>query len=318
MNSRQLTVGVIYGGMSAEAEVSAMSAEGVREALLTSGCQVVDLIFDAGLPEALQKQQPDVIFPAVHGPPGEDGTLQGLLDLMGLPYVGSGVEASVLGMNKLLSKQQFRLAGLKVPEEQLVTNETNTPDLQRQISARFGERMVVKPTSQGSALGTCLLESSGQLPEALAAALALDSSALVEPRIPGREITCAVLETAAGCRSLPVIEITTPESSWYDYEHRYTKGLSEHICPAPLADKLLRRIESVAAAAHRSLGCRDLSRADFILDGEDCWLLEVNTLPGMTATSLFPDAAGAAGISFADLMLQLVQQAWQRGPRFGR
>lgn len=310
-----MRVGVISGGPAAEKEVSLASAAGVRAALAAAGHEAVELSLDERLVASLGAARVDVIFPAVHGPPGEDGTLQGLLDLIGLPYVGSGLEASVLGMNKLLSKQQFRLAGLQVPDEQLVTAATNTAAMHREIRHRFGERLVVKPASQGSALGTRLLDEATELPAALDEALALSASALVEPRIPGREITCALLETAGGTVSLPVIEVVTPENSWYDYAHRYTPGLSEHLCPAPLPQQLTDAVKQASLAAHDCLGCRDLSRADFIVTDDSCFLLEVNTLPGMTPTSLYPDAAAAAGISFEALIDQLVRRARQRGSR---
>ena len=310
-----LRVGVISGGPNGEHEVSLLTAAGVIQALEEAGHQVVELPLDEQLTASLLARPVDLIFPAVHGAPGEDGTLQGMLDLMGLPYVGSGVEASVLGMNKVLSKQQFRLAGLTVPEAHLVTSHTNTATTHEEIHRRLGERLVIKPITQGSALGVRLLDEVEQLAEALQEALTLGTPAMVEPFVQGREITVAVLETEAGISSLPIIEITTPGGTWYDYERRYTPGLAEHIIPAPLSDKLSDTLKEAAIKAHRSLGCRDLSRADFIVTEDNCWLLEVNTLPGMTPTSLYPDAAQAAGMSFKDLTSLLVHQAWRRGPR---
>ena len=160
---------------------------------------------------------------------------------------------------------------------------------------------VVKPATQGSALGVTLVANDNQLHEALEKAFALDEQVLIEQRIDGKEITVGVIDTDDGAKALPVIEITTPEDSWYDYEHRYTKGLSEHVMPADLTQAQTLRLQQIAIEAHESLGCRDLSRADFVVAGDDEeYLLEVNTLPGMTPTSLYPDGARGYGLSFPE------------------
>ena len=171
--------------------------------------------------------------------------------------------------------------------------------------------MVVKPASQGSAVGASLVDDPDGLDKALEQAFAYEERVLVEERIHGREITAAVLERN-GIEVLPIIEVRTPPGSWYDYQHRYTEGLSEHIVPAPLPDAQYRRVEEMARIAHQVLGCRDLSRADFIVPEGEPVLLEVNTLPGMTPTSLYPDATRAAGLSFEDLVVHFVERARSR------
>jgi D-alanine-D-alanine ligase len=275
---------------------------------------VVHLELDSTVAAALVARGVDVMFPVLHGPPGEDGTFQGLVEILGLPYVGSGVHASACAMDKIVSKLIFRAADLPVAEDVVVRREEGAEVAGRRIRATLGERVVVKPARQGSALGVTLVEDAGELEAALGRAFALDREVLVEARVSGREITCGVLERGDDVEALPVCEIRTPEHSWYDYEHRYTVGLSEHVIPAPLPAAQYERVRAVSILAHEALGCRDLSRVDFVVPDEgEPVLLEVNTLPGMTATSLYPDEARAAGISFSELVALLVERAHARG-----
>ena len=192
------------------------------------------------------------------------------------------------------------------------TIEAKFRDRPPRIVEELGTDVVVKPSSQGSALGTVLAKDEREIEAALAQAFPFDEWVLVEERIDGREITCAVLERD-GIETLPIIEVQTPPGTWYDYEHRYTEGLSEHLIPAPIPYAQYRRCEEISRRAHMLLGCRDLSRVDFIVPRRgDPVLLEVNTLPGMTPTSLYPDAARAAGLSFEALVAHLVDRAWSR------
>lgn len=312
-------VAVLMGGPSAEAAVSRVSAAGVAEALAGRCAEVRTLELDAACPAALEAWRPDVVFPALHGPPGEDGTVQGLLTLLGLPYVGSDVHASAVAMDKALAKQVFRAADLPLAEEVLVHADEDRAAAIGRIHSKLGERVVVKPTRQGSALGVTLVDDATGLAGALDAALALDSTVLVEERITGREITVGVLDELdakgnVSHRPHPVIEIATPEGTWYDYEHRYTAGESDHIIPARLPEPVLEDLQRIAVTAHARLGCRDLSRADFVVAEDRIVLLEVNTLPGMTPTSLYPDGAAALGLDFPTLMARLVSNALTRGP----
>ena len=307
-------IAVLMGGPSAEAEVSRVSAAGVAEALQGRCAAVQTFELDARCAAELGRWQPDAVFPALHGPPGEDGTVQGLLSLLGLPFVGSDVHASAVAMDKALAKQVFRNAALPLAQDVLITRTEPQADAIARIVEALGTQVVVKPTRQGSALGVTLVDDQAGLEHALAAALELDAEVLVEERVLGKEITVGVLEDADGeVVAHPVIEIATPEGTWYDYEHRYTAGESDHIIPARLPEATLSELQRIAVEAHRRLGCRDLSRADFVVGEKRIVLLEVNTLPGMTPTSLYPDGAAALGLAFPDLICALVSNALARG-----
>lgn len=307
-------IAVIYGGDSREAAVSEMTARGVADAIRASFTEVELVALDAKLIPRLQRLRPDVIYPAAHGSPGEDGTLQGLLEMLGIAYVGSGVVASACGMDKLLAKRVFRATGLPVADDLALLDPGDTRAAAQDVLEQLGHEVAVKPASQGSALGVTLVRGNEDVQAAIERAFEFDTRVLVERFVHGREITAGVLHLHGETpRALPVIEIVTPEGTWYDYEHRYTPGLSEHLVPARLPTQALEEIARVACAAHQILGCRELSRADFVVDADNQpYLLEVNTLPGMTPTSLYPDAARAAGLSFEELMRLLVESAWRR------
>lgn len=313
----QAHVVILQGGPSPEAEVSRSSAAGLEQALTGLARQLTRLEVDRDLASNLLALAPDVVFPALHGPPGEDGTVQGLLDLLGLPYVGSGVAASVTAMDKTLAKHGFRAAGLPVARDVVVPRGTAPADASAMVQSTLGTQVVVKPSQQGSALGVTLVDDPEALEAALELALGFGDAVLVEERLLGRELTAAVFAPAQqDAIALPLIEIVTPGQSWYDFEHRYAPGASEHLVPAPVSDAEASALRRIALTAHACLGCRDLSRADLILTEDGPVLLEVNTLPGMTPTSLYPDAARAAGLTFPQLARSLVQSALSRGPRF--
>ena len=320
MVDRNTRIAVLQGGPAAEAEVSRVSAAGVAEALGRRFAAVELIELDRNLVDALRAFAPDVVFPALHGPPGEDGTVQGLLELLGYPYVGSAVRASACAMDKLVAKQIFRAAGLPLARDVVIRAEDDLRAGIDRVLTELGERVVVKPVSQGSALGVTLVADAQALEPALALALSLDPVVLVEERVDGREITVGVLDVVTEDGRVerlvhPAIEIVTPAGTWYDYSHRYTAGQSEHRLPAAVASATTAELQRIALAAHAWLGCRDLSRADFVLGENDrCVLLEVNNLPGMTPTSLYPDGARAIGYDFADLTALLVQNALRRGP----
>jgi D-alanine-D-alanine ligase len=326
--SARLSVAVIQGGPSTEAEVSRASAREVAKALLEAGHAVVRLELDPFLSESLRTGGYDVAFPVAHGAVGEDGSLQGLLEVLDLPYVGSGVLASALAMNKRVARTLFAGAGLPVargmtfpPGDALAAAECARRDI--------GAALVVKPSSHGSAIGVTRLAadaSLGEVARAIEAVWAIDGFALVEHFARGREVTCGVYEGEASERAgegvfpvaLPPTEIISPNDPFYTYEARYTPGRSEHVCPAHLPSPLSALVQSAAVTAHSILGCRDLSRVDFIVgDGDDpdaITLLEVNTLPGMTSASLYPEAAAAMGLSMATLCSGFAARAHMRGP----
>jgi D-alanine-D-alanine ligase len=307
-------VAVLMGGPSLEAEVSRTSAREVAAGLTQAGHEVVLVELDAATTATLTDFAPDVVFPALHGPPGEDGTVQGYLEILGLPYVGSDVHASAAAMDKFLAKAVFQRAGLPIADDLLFGPHVPVREAERRILDRFGDRVVIKPLRQGSAIGVTPVANGGDLGHGLEQALALGDGILVEPYVLGREITVGVLDLAGESpTSFPVIEIITAADEWYDYTNRYSADGSRHVIPAPLGDQVNEALQQIAVDAHIALGCRDLSRADFIVtDNDEIVLLEVNTLPGMTPTSLYPDGARAVGISFDSLMDSLIRSAIAR------
>jgi D-alanine-D-alanine ligase len=318
VSAAPLAVAVVAGGPSSEASVSRASAAGVLGALQQAGHRATVLELGPALPAKLTSEKYDVVFPAVHGRFGEDGCLQGLLEILGLPYVGSGVMASALAMSKPHAKAQLRTISAPLADEVLITAGADLAEASRHIRKRLGAAVVVKPGAGGSAIGVAPIGASAsdaELEAALGRALALDSVVLVEKMIAGKETTCAVLEDEAGIpRALPPTLIVPKAAGWYDFRSKYAPSGSAHQCPPPYSPSLIARISELAVKAHAALGCRDLSRVDFVVDDDrdEITLLEVNTLPGMTATSLFPEAAAVAGIPFPDLCDRLVRRAFAR------
>lgn len=313
-------VAVIAGGPSSEAAVSHASARAVVDALREAGHAVTLHELDASLPARLTQGPVDVVFPVTHGALGEDGCLQGLLEVLGIPYVGSAVRGSALAADKPAAKVHFRAAGLPVADDAVVDDRRDLPARAAALRRSLGPALVVKPAGGGSAIGVVRLAAEAPdaaVVAALEGALALESSALVEALMVGRELTCGVLELDdRGPIALPPTEILSKAADWYDFRSKYAPGGSEHRCPAALAPAVTARVQEIAVGAFRALGARDLGRADLILDerGEPT-LLELNTLPGMTATSLLPEAAAAAGIAFPSLCDRLVQRALGRPRR---
>jgi D-alanine-D-alanine ligase len=324
-----MRVAVVQGGPSTEAEVSRASAASVARALTEVGHDVVRLELDARLAEAIRTGAFDVVFPVVHGAVGEDGSLQGLLEVLGAAYVGSGVVASAVAMHKRLARRIFAAAGLPIAKG-IELDRGDARAAAERARREVGERLVVKPSASGSAIGVSRIDSGEPL-DAVARALEgvweLDEVAVVEHFAKGREVTCGVLELEREAQALPPTEILSPSDPFYTYEARYAPGRSVHECPAKLAAEVTARVQQVAIAAHRVLGCRDLSRVDFIVgdtdvnpgagdDGDPAavTLLEVNTLPGFTDTSLFPEAAAVKGVRMPQLCDALVTRAFTRGP----
>lgn len=292
-------VAVLMGGTSAEREVSLSSGRGCVEALTVAGFEVIEIDAGADLPAQLAAAKPDVVFNALHGRWGEDGCVQGLLEWLRLPYTHSGVLASALAMDKSRSKEVYRAAGLPVVESVLATK--------AEVAARhvLPVPYVVKPNNEGSSVGVYLVTEGANGPPQLSEEM--PEVVMVETYAPGREMTCAVM----GDRALCVTEIIT--TGWYDYAAKYQPGGSRHVCPAEIPPEISEACRDYALRAHRALGCRGLSRTDFRWDDsrglEGLVLLETNTQPGMTATSLAPEQAAAEGISFAELCAWLVEDA---------
>lgn len=317
MTKRKLSIAVIQGGPTSEAEVSRASATSVAKALEANGHRAVRFELNAYLADSLRTGGFEVVFPVSHGAVGEDGSLQGLLEVMELPYVGADVLASALAMNKRVAKVLFADAGLPIAKGIAAKRGVRSAAAEAElVLAELGPTVVVKPCSNGSAIGVARFDKGGsakEIAEAIEAAWGVDETALIEQFATGREVTCGVLDLGHPIRALPPTEIRAPNDAFYTYQARYAPGRSEHLCPAPLGDALVARVQEIALLAHRALGCRDLSRVDFVV-GEEPTLLEVNTMPGFTDTSLYPEAAGIAGIPMPDLCDRLASAAFVRGP----
>jgi D-alanine-D-alanine ligase len=294
-------IAVLMGGLSAEREVSLESGAAVHKALLDRGYDAVAIDMDRNLANVLATESVQVAFICLHGRYGEDGAVQGLLEVMGIPYTGSGVMASALAMNKVFAKRIFHASGLTVAPYQVVSH-GEKPDLE---TFGFSLPVVVKPSQEGSSVGVSIVRSAKELRPALDAAFAYDEEILVEQFIDGREIQVGILEECA----IGAIEIV-PKKEFYDYEAKYTPGMAEHILPAPLSPDLYNRVMKAGEDAHRALGCCGYSRVDFLVTEQgECYLLEVNTLPGMTALSLLPEIARGAGIGFEELVERIIATA---------
>jgi D-alanine-D-alanine ligase len=298
-------IGVLLGGLSSEREVSFRSGRAVAEGLRKKGYRVAEIDADTALPEKLKKEGVEVAFIALHGPYGEDGAIQGLLEVMKIPYTGSGVLASALCMDKIFSKQLVQNRGFFTPPFRYL-------DLKR-ITAKefvrtssFTYPVVVKPSRQGSTIGITIVKEAGELEKAILAAGELDSRILIEEFVFGKEITAGILNDKA----LPLIEVV-PKSGFYDFQSKYTKGATEYILPARIPETLGREIQEMTLEIARELDdCEGFARADYIVDEEGRpFFLEINTVPGMTETSLIPKAAAHAGLSFEDLVEKVLDSA---------
>ncbi len=313
-----MRIAVVCGGPSAEAEVSRVSGQCVADGLARRGHDIALMELSPRLAEDFAKFAPDTVAPMLHGVPGEDGSVQAFLDVLGLSYVGSGHAACATAIHKSLTKLVARRSNLPVAEDFSVRRGDDLAAISKESIARFGASIVVKPDTQGSALGVRLLHemTPARLHAELEDTIDAHEQLLIEPFVRGAELTVGVLdEHGVGPRAFPVIEIRTPENAWYDYEHRYAAGLSTHLVPAPIPEADAARMQAAAVTLHEALGCKDLSRTDFIRAASgEMVLLEINNLPGMTPTSLYPDGARAIGIDFDELVERLAISAMARGP----
>lgn len=307
------TIGVLMGGLSSEREVSLRSGEAVLGALRERGYNAQPVYVDRDLDRVLRQASIDVAFIALHGRYGEDGCVQGLLEMMGIPYTGSDVLASALAMHKVKSKELFRLHNLPTPAYYVAAGDSDDP-LARH--GDFGYPCVVKPAREGSSVGISIVQSERALAAAIEEAGCFDGEVLVERYIAGQEVSVAVL----GDRALGAVEIA-PKSDFYDYGAKYTKGASNYYLPPRLSPDRYRGVLTQAVRATQALGCRGATRVDLIVsDAGNEYLLEVNTVPGMTPTSLLPKIAEAAGIEFgalceAQLIAAALPARGQRGDR---
>ncbi|MDQ1230079.1 D-alanine--D-alanine ligase [Sphingomonas sp. SORGH_AS_0879] len=299
-------IAVLMGGWSAERPVSLMSGAGVADALERNGHRVTRIDMDRDVAAKLVAAKPDIVFNALHGSPGEDGTVQGMLDLMGIAYTHSGLATSVIAIDKVLTKQALVPHGIPMPGGRIVKSE----DLF--AADPLPRPYVLKPVNEGSSVGVAIVTDTSNHGNPIARDAAGPwgefEELLAEPYIRGRELTTAVL----GNRALGVTELK-PKNGWYDFDAKYTDGLTEHVCPAQIPDDIAEACKSLALEAHRILGCRGASRSDFRWDDErgvdGLFLLEVNTQPGMTPLSLVPEQGRHVGMDYDRLVQAIVDEA---------
>jgi len=306
---KSLHVVVLMGGWSSEREVSLTSGRGVAEALRERGwSSVTELDMDRDVARRLAELKPDVVFNALHGTPGEDGTVQGMMDLMGLRYTHSGLETSVIAIDKELTKMVLVPHGIRMPAGRMVASESLFHE------DPIARPYVLKPVNEGSSVGVAIVTADGNYGSPIGRDVEGPwhhfDQLLAEPFIKGRELTVAVM----GGEAMGVTELK-PVAGFYDYDAKYTDGLTVHVCPAEVPDGVANAMMDMAANAHRLLGCKGASRSDFRWDDEQgeagIYLLEVNTQPGMTPLSLVPEQARLKGISYGELVERLIQEALQ-------
>ncbi|MBE2317000.1 D-alanine--D-alanine ligase [Solirubrobacter sp. CPCC 204708] len=313
-----MKVAVLKGGASLERTVSLRSGARVEDALARLGHDVLAIDVGPDLVDRLQAERPDVAFVALHGRGGEDGTVQELLELVGVPYTASRPGACIRCMDKVVAKHLLRDAGIPTPDfyafSQAAFRELGAAKALPAIEERLDFPIVVKPAGQGSALGIKFARTAADVPNALVSAFSYDSKVLLERYVPGRDLAVSVIESVAGPQALPVVEAIPVEEDFYDFEARYEIGRTRFVCPADLPAAVTARAQELAVATWNTLGCSGFARVDLMADGDELTVLEANAIPGLTDTSLLPLAAEAAGIGFDDFVARVLELAVQRAP----
>lgn len=312
-------IGVLMGGQSSEREVSLRTGQAVHQSLLRRGYDAVTIDVTDHLYQDLTDHKVAIAFLSLHGPGGEDGTIQGFLETIGMPYTGSGVQASAVGMHKVVAKTLLAAQDIPVPGGTVVQR-GDSPSLGKILKAvKLKLPVVVKPASQGSTIGVTIVRHVKEWKAALALAHRYDVDAMVEAYIPGHEVTVSILGSATGSpKVLPAVEIVAPDG-FYDFSAKYQKGKTRYLCPAPLPAKILREIGELARRTYEVLGCEGAARVDFRITPKGRpYVLEINTVPGMTETSLLPMAAAQAGIDYDSLVEWILQSALDRAHRFAQ
>jgi D-alanine-D-alanine ligase len=309
-----MKVAVLKGGPSLERQVSLRSGARVEDALERLGHDVVSIDVSGRLIEQLQEARPDVAFLALHGRGGEDGTVQELLDILGIPYTGSGVLACMRAIDKVLTKYLLLADGLPTAEffafSETAFRELGAADALPAIEERLEFPIVVKPAAQGSALGVKFARSASDVPAALIAAFSYDSRVLLERHVAGRDVAVSVLDGPSGPEGLPIVEAVPRDEDFYDFEARYEIGRTDFVCPADLPAEVSARIQDIALATYKLLGLKGFARIDLMVDEtNEPLVLEANVIPGLTETSLLPMAAEAAGIGFDELIGRILDLA---------
>jgi D-alanine-D-alanine ligase len=309
-------VAVLKGGSSLERTVSLRSGARVEDALARLGHEVLPIDVGSDLVDRLIAERPDVAFVALHGRGGEDGTVQELLELVGIPYTASRPGACIRCMDKVVAKHAMRDAGIPTPDfyafSQTAFEELGAARALPAIEERLDFPIVVKPAGQGSALGIKFARTAADVPNALVAAFSYDTKVLLERYVAGRDLAVAVLDGPEGPEALPVVEAIPMQEDFYDFEARYEFGRTRFVCPAELPAELTVRAQELALATWKVLGCAGFARVDLMIEGEDLYVLEANAIPGLTDTSLLPLAADAAGVAFDDFVARVLDLAVAR------
>ncbi|HDP70103.1 MAG TPA: D-alanine--D-alanine ligase [Actinobacteria bacterium] len=311
---KKMKVVVLFGGCSKEREISLLTGEEVYKTLLKSGHDASKIDLDENFVENLKRERPDIVFIALHGKHGEDGTVQGILEILDIPYTGSGVLASALCLNKLFSKRVFLSEGISTPAF-LHISKSDWKDEKDQILTKAKEAFplpfVVKPVAQGSSVGISVISKEKDLADSIEDAFSCDEGVLIEEFIEGREIQCGVLGNEDPV-ALPLVEII-PKNQFFDFEAKYTSGMAEEITPAPLSVAETKAGKEMSLRAYKALGCSGFARVDmFLASGRGFLVSEINTIPGLTENSLFPKEAKAAGIAFPELVGKIVELALEK------
>ncbi len=303
---------MLKGGRSLERQVSLKSGARVEDALERLGHEVVAIDVGGDLVARLTEERPELAFVALHGRDGEDGTVQELLEVMGIPYTGSGVSACISASDKVLAKHAMRDAGIPTPDffafSETAFRELGAAQALPAIEERLQFPIVVKPATQGSALGIKFARTPADVPAALVAAFSYDRKVLLERHVAGRELAVSIIDERGAPRVLPIVEAVPEEEDFYDFEARYEIGRTRFVCPAELDDRLTARAGAIALEVYGLLGCAGFARVDLMLETgtDDLYVLEANPIPGLTETSLLPQAADAAGIGFDELVQRIV------------
>lgn len=311
---RSKKIGVLMGGWSSERDISLMSGGNVLASLKRQGLDAAGIDLQRDMLASFGQFSVDVIFNILHGRPGEDGTIQGMLDLLAIPYTGSGVLASAVAMNKIMTKRILLREGILTPHFSAVEMWSDVKEAVQEVKDTVGFPMFVKPAEEGSSVGAMLLKSDGGMEKIFADERKQFGTFFAEQFIDGMIATCGVLGTGKDAHALPVLELV-PSNEFYDYEAKYTKGMTEFIIPARLRDEVTGTTQRIAVATHQIIGCSGFSRVDFIIkEREIPYVLEINTIPGMTEVSDLPAEAREAGMSYDELVMEILSSSI---PRFG-
>ncbi len=307
---RSKRIAVIMGGASREREVSLRSGKRVLDSLKKQGFKVISLDCDGKLVDNLRKNSTEIACIMLHGTYGEDGTIQGLLEYLGIPYTGSKILASALAMNKVAAKRIFEASGIPTPMYIVINGDEDIKEQCDRIKRIFPFPLVIKPHSEGSSFGVSIVRDEGKLDKVLADTVREFRNVFVEEYIMGKEVTVGILGKGKNTAALPILELR-PKNEFYDYEAKYTAGGTDFILPARLPKDLYKHVQDTALSAHRSLGCHGFSRVDIIVGSDHTpYVHEVNTIPGMTEQSDLPAEAECAGISFDELVVRILESAY--------